>query len=352
MQDLSNELFYEIFDYLDDVESFMIFLPLNKRFSSLLLDSSRPLKFDLANVPERLMGWFCDGIIIPQRHRILSMKLGEEQLDTVLDSSFRLLESVTLDSISIESARKLSGLVELPCLSRLSITLKITQDELEFIVPMYPILLTFKSLKCLTLSVDIDDSSDDGDDDSIDDAYIDASGFVAINQERSNLEKLHLEHRIDTKDFLKIINQTPQLRYLFVESLKGDILSQNIPIIPKLPKLRNLIIEESEFSCECLESFFDTFDCQLKAVEIGIRSFDNDQKWRQFMKTRLCGLKTFIIRLEPANMEMLFNRFSNMIYSIKRRRISELLEKVLQISKSFQMSPKSQKNDKKFYRTF
>lgn len=319
MEDLSNQLFYVIFDYLDDVESFMIFLLLNKRFSSLLLDSSRPLKFDLTNVPERLMDWFYSGIIIPQRHRIQFMRLGEEKIDTALstyyiDSSFRLLESVALDSISIESARKLLDLAELPCLSCLSITPKIIQDELEFIVSMYQTVLTFKSLKRLTFDVDIDIADDSSEETNyisayefIDDDYIDASEFVAINQEPSNLEELRMEHRIDTEGFLKIINQTPQLRYLFVKSLKGGIFSKNIPIIPKLPKLTELIIEDSEFSCQCFQSLLDTFDCQLETLKIGISSFNDDQEWRQFMKTRLYGLETFGIWLKPECMDTLLD---------------------------------------------
>ncbi|CAF1143329.1 unnamed protein product [Adineta steineri] len=130
------------------------------------------------------------------------------------------------------------------------------------------------------------------------------SSFVAADQEPSNLKKLRVEHRIDTEGLLKIINQTPQLRYLFVQSLKKQMVLQDISIIPKLPKLTKLIIEDFEGSCKSLTSLLDTFDCQLKTLKIGTSSFDDDQEWRQLMKTRLYGLETFTIRLKRELMDI------------------------------------------------
>jgi hypothetical protein len=323
LEDLSNELFYEIFDYLDDVKSFEIFLPLNKRFFSLLFDSRRMLTLDLRDQSKSQPDTFYRDIVIPQRHRIRSLKLGDEQIDIALlntyciDSSFLLLESVTLNSNSTKYAFMLPHLAKLPCLSCLSINIEITLKTLEFVVFIYQTILSFKSLNYLTLDLEINTPDEDvfsyadGDSSDEDDGYVDASGFVAINQEPSNLQNLCMKHSIDTEGFLKIINYTPKLRRLSVQSLRGYIPSQ---IIPKLPQLTELIIEDSKFDCESLESLLDAFDCQLQTLEIGTRLPDEyhiDERWEQLMKRRFSRLKTFTIRLEPEwmNLDVEMNSF-------------------------------------------
>lgn len=314
LQDLSNELFYEIFNYLDDMECFEIFLPLNKRFSSLLFASHRMLTLDLRDQPKSQMDTFYRDIVIPQRHRIQCLKLGDKQIDTVLNisfinSSFLALASITIDSNSIKPVSMLPQLAKLPCLSRLSIRIEITRETLECVVLIYKKILSFRSLKCMTLDLDINtpdevldrytsDSSSDEDDN-----YVDASDFLATNQEPSNLENLCMKHSIDTEGFLKIINYTPKLRRLSVQSLKGESASQ---ITLKLPQLTELIIKDSELDFRSLESLLDAFDCQLKTLEIGTRlceGYSINDRWKQFMIRRLSHLKKFTIRLEPEWLE-------------------------------------------------
>ena len=301
MQDLSNELFYEIFDYLDDMECFEIFLPLNERFSSLLFDSDRMLTLDLRDQPKSQMDTFYRVIVIPQRHRIRCLKLGDKQVDTVLNtyvinSSFRALESITLDSNSIKPVSMLPQLAKLPCLSRLSIRIEITRETLECIVLIYKTILSFRSLKYLTLDLDINTPDED-------DNYVDASDFFGYQQEPSNLENLFMKHSIDTKGFLKIINYMPKLRRLSVQSLKGD---SALDITLKLPQLTELIIKDSELGFESLKSLLDAFDCHLQTLEIGTRLCDGyyiNERWEQFMKRRLSHLRKSTIRLEPEWLE-------------------------------------------------
>ena len=309
LHDLCNELFYEIFDYLYDKECFDIFLPLNKRFSSLLFASDRMLKLDLRDQPKSQIDTFYRDIVIPQRHRIQCLKLDDKQIDTVLNtyfinSSFLALESITLDSNSIKPVSMLPQLAKLPCLSRLVISIKLTRETLECVVLIYKTILSFKSLKYLTLNLDINTPEEDLDrytsDSSSDehDDYVDASDFVATNQEPSNMENLCIKHAIDTEGFLKIINYMPRLRRLSVQSLIGFSASK---ITLKLPQLTKLIIKDSELDFESLESLLDAFDCQLQTLEIETRSSDQyciNERWKQFTERRLSHLKKFTIRLK------------------------------------------------------
>jgi hypothetical protein len=120
------------------------------------------------------------------------------------------------------------------------------------------------------------------------------------NQEPSNLEYLAVNHLIFIDEILSIINYTPKLRHLFLGALDG----QNAPlittssIIPKLPQLTKLIIQESTLAVDDLESLLSAFDCRLKTLKIETDSyfrFRIDEQWKKLMNTTLSDLNIFKI---------------------------------------------------------
>ncbi|CAF3928712.1 unnamed protein product [Rotaria sordida] len=103
---LSNDLFYEIFDYLDAYDIYKAFSKLNIRFYNLLTFSSLPLKINLSKQSESILEHCCRNVIIPNKHRILSLHLNGDSLINNfftycnIDSSFKRLQSIILSGLS------------------------------------------------------------------------------------------------------------------------------------------------------------------------------------------------------------------------------------------------------------
>jgi hypothetical protein len=100
IENLSNEFFYEIFEYLDGCEIFQAFSNLNCRFQQLINSSSVLLKinFDCSTTNELRMNIYKQ-LLNENKHQILSFRMkslrqNSEFLSSFsIDSSFDRLES-------------------------------------------------------------------------------------------------------------------------------------------------------------------------------------------------------------------------------------------------------------------
>ncbi len=128
MEDLPNEIFYEIWEYLDGCEAYDIFLNLNARFQYLLNHSLIPLKLHLPFMREDVLQYRIREIIKPNPHRIISLRLSNsaiiDRFITLfsIDLRFTKLERIVLNGIKSDAfVSLLEKFISLPCLSRLSV---------------------------------------------------------------------------------------------------------------------------------------------------------------------------------------------------------------------------------------
>ena len=104
MENLSNELFYEIFDYLNGIDIHNAFLNLNHRFQQLLNSSFLLYKIQLDSPSDEFYTNINKQIIFPNRHQIFSIhslltQLNDEIiLSYNIDSSFIRLESLVVNT--------------------------------------------------------------------------------------------------------------------------------------------------------------------------------------------------------------------------------------------------------------
>ncbi|CAF0737836.1 unnamed protein product [Rotaria sordida] len=68
-ENLSNELFYEVFDYLEGCDLFKAFSNLNSRFQAMVTSSSLRLKIDLRFHPEVILQYCSTCVVVPNKHR-------------------------------------------------------------------------------------------------------------------------------------------------------------------------------------------------------------------------------------------------------------------------------------------
>jgi hypothetical protein len=105
IENLSNEFFYEIFDYLNGYEIYQSFSNLNYRFQQLLNSSSLLFKIKLDHSTSEEI--FMKQIILLNRHQIfsfhisLTLHIKQWFSSFTFDSSFYRLESLSTPSILI-----------------------------------------------------------------------------------------------------------------------------------------------------------------------------------------------------------------------------------------------------------
>ncbi len=144
IEDLSNELFYEIFEYLYDYQIYEAFYNLNIRFQNLLTYSSQLLKIDFCSKSESMVQNYYRQIIISNKNRIISLRLSsiltmDKFLEFIpMNSSLSRLESLILNGINSDVVLPfLHRLMSLPRL--FSLTIQIV-DNLQEVKTVYQLL--------------------------------------------------------------------------------------------------------------------------------------------------------------------------------------------------------------------
>ncbi|CAF3534869.1 unnamed protein product, partial [Rotaria sp. Silwood2] len=135
-EDLSNEIFFEIFDYIEYNELCNAFLNLNNRFQNLLNHSFLRLKLNVGHQPESAVQQYYTQFIIPNKHRIVSLYL-HDHLDIInhvsshnIDSSFSRVQSLILDQVQCRELISIFPiLTSLPRL--LSITINLIDNTID-----------------------------------------------------------------------------------------------------------------------------------------------------------------------------------------------------------------------------
>ncbi|CAF4030746.1 unnamed protein product [Rotaria sordida] len=127
---LSNEVIYEIFEYLDFFHIYEIFFNLNTRFRNLLISSTLPIKINLSSLSKSNFEYYYRNMIIPYQHRIQSFYLSNLFIVDLFLSSFSLipkliqLQTLIIDKIQSKYLNNfLNDLFFLPHLSSLVLIL-------------------------------------------------------------------------------------------------------------------------------------------------------------------------------------------------------------------------------------
>ena len=70
MENLPNETFYEIFEYLDFNEIYHGFFYFNNRFENLLINLNIPFQIDLSTLSKSDFDLYHENVFQPNKHRI------------------------------------------------------------------------------------------------------------------------------------------------------------------------------------------------------------------------------------------------------------------------------------------
>ncbi|CAF0779165.1 unnamed protein product [Rotaria sordida] len=290
-ENLSNELFYEIFDYLEGCDLFKAFSNLNNRFQVLLTSSSLRLKIDLRYREETILQYCSTYVVVPNKDRIISLSLGHDHPYNSypalfkIDSSFSRLESLVLDYIELNQLIPLlTSLVSLPHLFSLIIYYN---DDLKEISNIYQMIFNLSMLKYNKLSFLALESC------------IPIS--IANNEQYSGIKYLVIDHCCSLDDLIAILSYTSQLCRLTCYQL--DESKKNIvkDALNSILSLTCISIAECSTKFDEIEMFLTNVSSQLEVLRINTLkdvNYLDANRWERIISQHLHHLNIFEFKYE------------------------------------------------------
>jgi hypothetical protein len=324
IEDLSNELFYEIFDYLDGCELYEAFSNLNGRFKDILSCSSLRLKINLSFSLERQSEQRSINIIVQNRYNILSLRLMNRSAinrfftSIVFDSSFHRLESLVLKDIS--SNHLIPILVSLTCLPRLfSLDLYVAY-KLNNFDGAYRIIFSLPVLRYIKFSSD---------------SYQPLVPLtIATNKQFSTIEYLNIDHSCRLDHFIAILSHTPRLNRLVCRQLIESNVNVERVVPPTLSTLIHICISGCYLMFNKLESIIRKIHSPVRTFRISTywgEAYLDADRWERLILQYMPHLREFYFQhhefidddFEVTEYHTRINRFMSSFW-IERRSIFEL----------------------------
>ncbi|CAF0930419.1 unnamed protein product [Adineta steineri] len=278
IEKLSNEIFYEIFEYLDGSEIYQAFSNLNHRFQQLINCSSLLFKF---NHDSLILDNTYKQFLLNHEHQIVSFYMQNNDFFSTfsIDSSFYQLQSLYIDEISSSVLISLLGnLSSLPRLVSLTID---AQDSLKDFTEVYRLIFTLPKLKYIKCSGDEDDIS--------------ISLPIATNEQLSTIEYFIINHHCAFDTLCTLISYTPQLCHLSLDDLSDCDSDNEIIFSVTLPNLTYLSIGSCNVTFENLEALIIESECNLKVLHVSFYYYYNvyfdDDPWEELIINYLPELK-------------------------------------------------------------
>jgi hypothetical protein len=277
IENLSNELFFEFFDYLDGCSLYEAFSNLNTRFHHLLNHPSLQLKITLTSKSTPVWEHYSKQFIIPNKHRIISFRFITDTIDRVpllswfpVDSTLNRLESLTLTDIKTDELGLL--LVKLVSLPRLfSLTIRLSQHSMD-IGSTYQLIFKLPKLKYNKLSSNVLNTN--------------ISSLKVNGAQCSPIEYLVIDHPCSLSDLITILSHTPHVFHLICkQSLRSTF---NIKPIQSttLFNLTHISIPFRYLSFNEFEIFIKPICSQLRVMKLYTNadpSYLNADRWEKLI---------------------------------------------------------------------
>jgi hypothetical protein len=286
LEDLSNELIYEVFDYLDDWEIYEIFSQFNARFQRLFTSSSPRLKLNLLLTSKPIFLRHCSKLVTPNIDRIVSLSLSHYLTTNHFVNSFSIdsfihLESLTLNGVSSNSVVPLLTLLAtLPRFFSLSI---ICVSQLKNPNVVYRCIFNLPTIKYCKLTFSHHDNRS-------------PLPYSVDKQDQCHtLEHLIIDSLYCLDQINAVLTYTPRLTHLSCRLAWG--LCSNIAEGPAvLLHLTHITVEFYQLSFDELEMFLAKICRQLILLRVMVSrsgTFLCAKRWEQLILNHMPHLRIF-----------------------------------------------------------
>ena len=290
-EDLSNELIYELFDYLHSHHAFESFYDLNQRFQNFFLHSHHALHVNLSSISKPIFRRYLTQIIRPHPNRIQSLRICNHFAVDIylfllpLFNHFSRLEQLIIHNIELEHIEAtVNSLFSLPMLS----SLVIKSVGLTRISPrIYRTILHLPALKYCHLHINIKRN---------------LASLPRATTGSSPIEHLIIDNEVSFNQIGILLSYVPRLRRLSFGQVICYGISRTFTNVATLNYLIDLSLNVRGIS---LNEFESLVRCYFRQVEIlrfttistwyYSREMEhlNAVRWEQIISTNLPNLRIF-----------------------------------------------------------
>jgi hypothetical protein len=290
-EELSNELVYEIFEYLDFHHAFETFYDLNQRFQNLFVHSNLPIKINISSISKSTFHRYLTHIVIPHTDRIKSLRLSNPFTTDMILLFFPTMKNLTrLETLIINNIeddyikQTVDHLSSLPVLSSLSIT-SIKSNKIRD--DIYQKIFRLPALKYCKMSFEI---------------FSGLSSLSIATNEFSSIEHLVINNEISHNGFDRLLSYVPQLRRLSFDHLNGFRNSQIHKSSTILNYLTDVSLELYFANFTDFEQLVKDYFRQVQTLRITVYSthfngsnteFLNADRWERLISTHIPNLRIF-----------------------------------------------------------
>ncbi|UJR11340.1 hypothetical protein I4U23_015521 [Adineta vaga] len=311
-EDLSHEIIYEIFEYLDTFDIYDAFFNLNIRFRKLFTHSNLPIKLQISSISKSDLEYYSANIILVYLHRITSLYI-TNSLSYDLNISplniltkYNRLETLILEQFPKEYLDKLFQ--DLTSLSNLSTLIILCSERIrntnQYLLQIFR-LPVLKYCKIFLAS------------------FNDAIILPFAIDEHSSIEHLVIEHGILFRNIDRLLSYFPQLRRLSLKHSfqeKEFILNQSIV----LPHVTHLFLDLGQFSFDnfvyLIKNFFPKIEV-LHLYAYGEEEYLNPNRWEELILSSMPSLRIFDINISssiPSSSILLLDQFKSSFWVDRR----------------------------------
>ncbi len=293
-EDLSNDLIYEIFEYIDAYHIYEGFFNLNTRFQNLLINSTVPIKINISSLSKSTFQSYYTHFIMPNKHRIKSLHLSNPfTIDFFFSSTEDILKCSRLETLILHN-------IEPKCLENLLLRL-ISSPNLSSLVvcfgydsnknTLYNLILQLPVLKyCKIFLNDIEFGM----------VFRDARKSILplpfSTNKFSPIEHLVINDSCGFNEIIPILSYVPQLRRLSINYL-SEVYNQKTEISPiVLNNLTHLSLTMGSLRFDQFEQFIKNLFNALQVLHITTKyhtAYLDADRWEQLILSHMPHLKIF-----------------------------------------------------------
>ncbi|CAF3999166.1 unnamed protein product, partial [Rotaria sordida] len=291
-EDLSNEIIYEIFEYLDYFHVYKIFFNINLRFHNLIINSTLPIRINISSISKSDFNRYNKDIIMTNIDRINALRLSNIFIYDLIISPFHILskfvrlERLILDNIESKYLENLlAQLIFLPILSSLSIT---CTNDITNRNAIYCEIFRLPSLKYCRLLLK---------------EWFNNDLLPFCTNEYSSIEELIINNSMYLFELNMLLSYVPQLHRLSLHSLE-EFWNKPTKLSPVvLNNLTYFSLEQNNIDFDLFEELIGEFFPSLQALHIrnsyiSDATYLNAENWEKLILSHIPNLRIFDIRLK------------------------------------------------------
>ncbi|UJR07567.1 hypothetical protein I4U23_011854 [Adineta vaga] len=323
LENLANEIIYEIFDYLDIFHIYDGFFDLNRRFKNLLINSNFPVQVNTSTITKTKFQYYYKKVILPNKNRINHLRLSNEFITDIIFSPSRLIiqflqiESLVLDNIIYRSFKNISiYLMHLPKLRSLTLSFS---EKLEHENVPFGHIFNLSNLKYFKIT------------------YIETNEYSPepidfTNYGHSSIEYLVINTHFHVESFNSLLFRFPKLRHLSIDSLRSSfhitkkIYQQDQPI--PLEHLKFVSLKLDLVDLNNIEDMFKRFFRYVEVLHLATiqTCYEclNAKRWEQLISNFMPNLRVYDVYFHGFGLSNqltfheLVNQFNSPFWTNKR----------------------------------